>query len=60
MKLRKLKIHDKYRQREYDRIIVPYIKLEGIWLEKLGFEIGGEVLVKQQKNKLTITIDKKG
>lgn len=55
---RKLKIHSKFREREYDRTIIPEIRLEGKWLENLGFTIGNEVVIKQQKNKLVITIHK--
>ncbi|NOQ75363.1 MAG: type I addiction module toxin, SymE family [Crocinitomix sp.] len=56
MNLRRLKILSKSQRREYNNYVtVPEIKLEGKWLEKLGFELGGEVIVKQQKGKLTIT-----
>ena len=58
-KPRKLKIQQKFRQRAYDITTIPQIRLEGKWLENLGFEIGEEVTVRQQKNKLTITIEKK-
>lgn len=58
-KTRKLKIHSKFREREYDRIIIPEIRLEGKWLENLSFTGGNEVVIHQQKNKLVITIDKK-
>ena len=53
--LRILKIYSKFRSRTWDSTTVPEIRLEGKWLEKLGFEVGGEVMIKQQKNKLTIT-----
>ena len=59
MKLRKLKIHCKFRRRENDMTTIPEIRLEGKWLENLGFKIGSKILVKQQRNKLTITIEKK-
>lgn len=55
LNFRKLKILSKFQRREWNHVTVPEIKLEEKWLEKLGFEIGGEVLVKQQKGKLTIT-----
>ncbi|PLB18546.1 MAG: HSP20-like protein [Flavobacteriaceae bacterium FS1-H7996/R] len=38
---------------------MPEIRLEGNWLKKLGFEIGKEIEIKQQKNKLTITLIEK-
>ena len=43
--MKKIKIQPKYRERTYDRIIVPEIKMEGIWLEKLGFKLGGHFQV---------------
>lgn len=58
-KTRKLKIHSKFREREYDRITIPEIRLEGKWLENLGFTGGNEVVIHQQKNKLVITINEK-
>ena len=68
MNFRKLKIVSKGQRRTYGNYVhVPEIKLEGKWLEKLGFELGGEVMVKQQtcaelsrsKGKLTITPKKR-
>ena len=53
---RKLKIHTKYRIRKYDETKIPEIRLEGKWLESLGFKRGQTVKIKQQKNKLTITV----
>jgi len=53
---RKLKIYQKHQSREWKYITVPEIRLEGKWLEQLGFEIGKEIEIKQQKNKLTITL----
>lgn len=60
MKFRVLKIHRKFRSRTWDHTTVPEIRLEGKWLEQLGFTIGEEVEVQQQHNKLTIILaDKK-
>ena len=60
MNFRKLKILSKGQRRTYGNYVhVPEIKLEGKWLQKLGFELGGEVMVKQQKGKLTITPKKR-
>jgi len=53
---RKLKIYQKYRARTRTHTTVPEIRLEGIWLKELGFEIGKEIRVKQRKYKLTITL----
>jgi toxic protein SymE len=60
MKTKKLKIYQKFRTRTWDYITVPEIRLEGKWLKELGFEIGKVIEIKEQKNKLTITLtDKK-
>lgn len=55
-RFRKLKIYQKFQPRERKNITVPEIRLEGKWLKELGFEIGKEIEIKQQKNKLTITL----
>lgn len=58
-KIRILKIHSKFRQLKWgNSTIVPEIRLEGKWLEQLGFEKGNEVLIEQKKNKLIITVKK--
>jgi len=56
---RTLKILGKFRRRAWDHTTVPKIRLEGKWLEKLGFEVGGTVSIKTHKNKLIITTNKK-
>ncbi|WP_422106799.1 SymE family type I addiction module toxin [Winogradskyella sp.] len=56
---RKLKIYQKHQAREWNYVRVPEIRLEGRWLKALGFEIGKEIEVKQQKHKLTITLSEK-
>jgi toxic protein SymE len=53
---RKLKIHTKYRARTYDMTTIPEIRLEGKWLDKLGFREGQTVNIAQEKNKLIITL----
>ena len=53
---RKLKIYKKFRSRTWDHITVPEIRLGGNWLKAQGFEIGKEIKVEQQKNKLIITL----
>jgi len=56
---RKLKIHTKYQSRAYGATTsIPEIRLEGKWLDKLGFKQGQMVIIDQKKNKLTITVDK--
>ncbi|GAB5528274.1 MAG: hypothetical protein Roseis3KO_00510 [Roseivirga sp.] len=54
---RKLKIHRKFRARAWDYTTVPEIRLEGRWLEKLGFQHGQHVHIKQQRNKLIIILE---
>lgn len=60
-RFRKLKIYKKFQPRKWSNYAaIPEIRLEGRWLKELGFEIGKEIEIKQQKNKLTITLtDKK-
>jgi toxic protein SymE len=55
-RFRKLKIYKKFQPREWEYTPVPEIRLEGKWLKELGFEIGKEIEIKQQRNKLTITL----
>ncbi|AUP77659.1 SymE family type I addiction module toxin [Flavivirga eckloniae] len=58
-KFRILKIYSKFRYRRWsNNYTVPEIRLEGRWLEQLGFEKGKEVLIEQKKNKLIITMRK--
>ncbi|KGE13825.1 SymE family type I addiction module toxin [Sphingobacterium deserti] len=54
--IRKLKIHRKYQQRAYGITKIPALRIEGKWLEKLGFKEGAKVNVEQGKNKLVIRL----
>ena len=54
-RFRKLKIHRKFQARNWSDVVVPEIRLEGIWLEELGFNVGEDVQIELQKNKLIIT-----
>lgn len=56
-RFRKLKIYSKFRYRRWDHTIVPEIRLEGKWLDKLGFKQGQTIIIEQEQNKLTITLD---
>lgn len=58
-KFRKLKIYTKFQTRRFGGINIPEIRLEGKWLERLGFKQGQIVKVKEQNNKLIITIENK-
>lgn len=57
-KQRILTIHHKFRSRTYDDICIPEIRLEGKWLETLGFTSGNKVVIEAQENKLMITLQK--
>jgi len=57
-KFRKLKIHTKYQARRFGEVKIPEIRLEGKWLDELGFKQGQTVTIELADNKLTITIDK--
>ncbi|MFY0601951.1 MAG: SymE family type I addiction module toxin [Cyclobacteriaceae bacterium] len=53
--MKKIKIQPKHRRRTYDEIWIPEIKMEGKWLEKLGFKKGEHVKVEWKRNKLILT-----
>lgn len=55
---RKLKIYTKYQARTYGGVTIPEIRIEGKWLEKLGFRQGQMIDIVEKKNKLIITVDK--
>ncbi len=58
-KFRILKIYSKFRYRRWgNNYTVPEIRLEGQWLEQLGFEQGNEMIIEQKKNELIITVRK--
>jgi toxic protein SymE len=57
-KFRKLKIHTKYQARRYRYVDIPEIRLEGKWLNELGFKQGQTVTIELENNKLIITVDK--
>ena len=54
MKFRKLKVYTKSQRRTWDYIVVPEIRLQGKWLEKLGFEEGKSIKVLMEQGKLII------
>ncbi|WP_420401533.1 SymE family type I addiction module toxin [Flagellimonas sp.] len=53
--MKKIKIQPKHRKRTYDQIIIPEIRIEGKWLEALGFRLGEYVQVEWVQDKLVIT-----
>jgi toxic protein SymE len=58
MNARKIKIHTRYQKSNHRMITVPEIRLQGKWLDALGFGKGKTVHIQQKKNKLTITVAK--
>jgi toxic protein SymE len=56
-KIRRLTIYTKFRERTYDNTTVPEIRLEGRWLEKVGFNRGQRVKIEQEQGRLIITLD---
>jgi len=56
-RFRKLKIHSKFRTRRWDTTTIPEIRLEGKWLDELGFKQGQIVIIEQEQYKLIIRLD---
>ena len=56
MKFRKLKIYPKAQQRTSGYVIVPEIRLQGRWLEHLGFKEGKMLKVETNHGKLIISV----
>ncbi len=54
---KQLKVHSKYFSRVQRSVLFPEIRLCGKWLQDLGFNCGQEVHVKQEFNKITITVE---
>ncbi|HEX8514561.1 MAG TPA: SymE family type I addiction module toxin [Bacteroidia bacterium] len=59
-KFRILKVYTKFRARTFDNTTIPEIRLEGKWLDTLGFKQGQKVKVQQERHRLIITIDNSG
>lgn len=55
--IRRLRVYTKFRVRTYDNTTVPEIRLEGRWLEKVGFNKGQRVKIEQEPGRLIITLD---
>lgn len=50
-KSRKLKIYSKYQSRRWGGgVSIPEIRLEGKWLDELGFKKGQTVIIEQEQN----------
>jgi len=57
IKIRRLKVYTKFRERTYDNTIVPELRLGGRWLEKAGFTTGQRVKIFQEPGRLIITLE---
>lgn len=56
-KERRLKIYSKYRSdAPWESRYVPEIRLNGKWLEQLGFDYGEAIVVKCETNRIVIEI----
>jgi toxic protein SymE len=58
-KIRFLKVYKKAQQRHRYYAIVPEIRLEGQWLEKIGFEIGSTIQVNVCDKQLQVSVIRK-
>ena len=52
--VRSLKLQPKFRLYQRQTNIVPELKLCGLWLEELGFEVGSRVTVHTSKELIVI------
>lgn len=53
---RKIKLHGKYRslQTSWQGKVVPWLNVNGVWLEQAGFSVGDQVEITVEKNQLII------
>jgi len=59
VKLKTLKIYKKYFKRLGYFVILPEIRLNGKWVEKLGFSCGSIINIQTEKNRIVITSSEK-
>ncbi len=55
--VRVLKVHGFYRVSHQETKVIPYIRLNGQWLERLGFEPGMQVTITTREKLLIIQLD---
>lgn len=55
--VRKLTISYTHQETLYKTETIPYIRIKGKWLEKLGFKQGQKINIEASDKKLTITTD---
>ena len=59
-KQRKLKVYSKYSTDFYRKVkILPEIRLKGVWLKKLGYECGDEIMIYSIESAIIIRNSKK-
>ena len=56
-RIRKLKIHPKFRSQTRNYVCIPEIRIAGTWLQELGFIQGQTVCIEQAEKKLIITLE---
>lgn len=54
-----MKVYKKAQQRDRHYTIVPEIRLEGRWLEKIGFFIGSTIQVSVAEQKMVVELIKR-
>ena len=54
--IRKLKIYEHVRVRDRDYVCVPMIRLQGLWLKKIGFLAGANIKIHVQQKRLVIEV----
>jgi len=52
--IRHMKLHGKYRRRTNRPNHVPWLNVNGLWLERAGFGVGQSVEIQIENRKLTI------
>lgn len=55
--VRKMTISYAHQETQYKTETIPYIRIKGKWLEKLGFKQGQKISIQVSDKKLTITTD---
>ena len=53
-KIKRIKLQSRYRELSCGQKIVPWLNISGLWLEKLGFEVGDMVSITTREKLLII------
>jgi hypothetical protein len=54
--VKKLKVYSIFRDKVNESIRVPEIRISGMWLEKIGFNRGKNIMVTIDKGSLTLQV----